>query len=76
VIAALLGQAPANVREALRGTPRPPPEVLGAGRSFVEPHVARTPRTILDRTVLQAAAQAFAKGEIDRAELMQRISRP
>jgi hypothetical protein len=30
---------------------------------------------ILDQTVLQAAVIAFAAGEIDRAELMRRISR-
>jgi hypothetical protein len=33
------------------------------------------PRVILDQDVLQAAAMAFAAGEIDRAELLRRISR-
>jgi hypothetical protein len=31
--------------------------------------------TRLDERALQSAAQAFAAGEIDRAELMRRISR-
>ena len=74
-IAALLQQSPSAVREVLRGTRRLPPEVLGAGRSFIEPHAPRVPRAILDQTGLQSAAQAFAAGEIDRAELMRRITR-
>ena len=48
---------------------KPPPPILGAGANLVEPHVARVPRVIVDRTALQAAALAFAAGEIDRAEL-------
>lgn len=74
-IAALIGKEPSAIKEVLRGTPRPPPEVLGAGRSLVEPHVPRTPRVIVDQAVVQAAALAFARGEIDRAELLRRISR-
>ena len=74
-IAALLGQEPAAVREALRGTRRSPPVVLGAGQKLVEPHVPRVPRVVLDRAGLKTAALAFAQGEIDRAELMRRISR-
>jgi len=35
----------------------------------------RVPRVTLDEGALQAAAVAFAKGEIDRVELMRRISR-
>ncbi len=75
-IAALLGQAPREVLEALRGTRRTPLAALGAGASMVEPHVSRVPRPPLDRTVLQSAALAFAKGEISRDELLKRISRP
>jgi hypothetical protein len=69
-IAALTGKDASAVREVLRGTPRPPSEVFGARQSLVEPHVPRVPRTILDRQALQAAAMAFAAGEIDRGELM------
>jgi hypothetical protein len=71
-IAVALHQGPSVVREVLRGTPRQPPTVFGAG---AEPHVARVPRPILDEAALAAAAMAFAAGEIDRAELMRRISR-
>jgi hypothetical protein len=81
-IAALLDQTVAAVREALREASRPKPPVgddvkpLGAGQAEVTtPHVRRTPRVTLDRSALQAAAQAFASGEIDRAELMRRIAR-
>jgi hypothetical protein len=42
---------------------------------LVEPHVPRVPRLTLDQAALQAAAAAFVAGEIDRAELMRRISR-
>ena len=73
-IAALLDQTVAAVREALRWSRREPPDVFGAGAALVEPHVPRTPRVVLDRAALPAAAAAFAKGEIDRAELMRRIS--
>jgi hypothetical protein len=48
---------------------------LGAGTRFVEPHAPRVPRVTLDQGALAAAAAAFAAGEIDRAELMRRISR-
>jgi hypothetical protein len=78
-IAALLQQDPSAVREALRGTPSPEPfgaKPLGAGRAkLAAPHAPRVPRVTLDRTVLQAAALAFARGEIDRTELMRRIAR-
>ncbi len=75
-IAALLQQDPSAVREALRWNRRDdPPAVFGAGATLVEPHVTRVPRVVLDRQALQAAAVAFAAGEIDRAELMRRISR-
>ena len=51
-IAALIGQTAAAVREALRGTRRTPLAVLGAGRAKLpEPHIPRTPRAPLDRTV-------------------------
>jgi predicted transcriptional regulator len=68
-IAALLGQAASAVREVLRGTPRPPPAVLGAGAKLIEPHAPRVPRVILDQAALHAAAVAFAAGEIDRAAM-------
>ena len=74
-IAARLRKAVSAVREVLRGTRRPPPAFLGAGRWLVEPHKPRVPRVTLDQAVLQAAAMAFAKGEIDRAELLRRITR-
>ncbi len=74
-IAAQLGQARSTVLDALRGTPRPPPEILGAGAQLVAPHVPRVPRVILDQGALKAAAAAFAAGEIDRDELLRRISR-
>jgi hypothetical protein len=74
-IAARLGKAVSAVLEVLCGTRRPPPAFLGAGRSLVEPHKPRVPRVTLDQAVLQAAAMAFAKGEIDRAELLRRITR-
>jgi predicted transcriptional regulator len=74
-IAVLLGKTPSAARKVLRGRPRPPPPILGARADLVEPHVARTPRVVLDRAGLQEAALAFAAGEIDRLELMRRISR-
>jgi hypothetical protein len=48
---------------------------LSAGAKLVEPHVPRVPRVTLDQAVLQAAALAFVRGEIDRQELIRRISR-
>ena len=48
---------------------------MSAGSSLVEAHVPRVPRVTLDQAVLQAAALAFAAGEIDRAELLRGISR-
>ena len=49
---------------------------LGAGRAKLSaPHAKRVVRVILDERVLGSAAEAFAAGEIDRAELMRRISR-
>jgi hypothetical protein len=75
-IAALVGKAVPEVREALRGTRRTRLAVLGAGRAEIpEPHVARTSRVILDRQALPFAAAEFAAGLIDRAELMRRITR-
>jgi hypothetical protein len=79
-IAALLGEAPSAVREALRGTRLPAAagddaKPLGAGATLIERRVPRTPRVILDQVALTAAARAFAAGEIDRAELLRRISR-
>jgi len=53
----------------------PTPSALSAGARLVEPHAPRVPRVTLDQAVLQAAALAFAAGEIDRAELLRRISR-
>ena len=48
---------------------------LGASQAkLAAPHVPRTPRVILDRAVLRAAALAFARNEIDRTELMRRIT--
>jgi hypothetical protein len=50
-------------------------QILGAGATLIAPHAPRVPRVTLDRDcLLQAAAQAFAAGEIDRGELMRRIS--
>ena len=40
---------------------------------LVEPHVPRVPRVTLDQAALQSAAAAFARGEIDRVELMRRM---
>jgi hypothetical protein len=75
-IATALGKTSSAIREALKGAPRPEAEVvLGAWRSFIEPHVPRVPRVVLDRAVLKAAVLAFAQGEIDRAELLRRITR-
>jgi hypothetical protein len=55
--------------------PSPPsPPALGAGPRLIEPHAPRTPRVLLDQAALQAAAVAFAAGEIDRGELMRRIN--
>jgi hypothetical protein len=45
------------------------------GAGLVEPHVPRVPRVTLEQGTLTADAVAFALGEIDRAELMRRISR-
>ncbi len=52
----------------------PTPSAFSAGARLVEPHAPRVPRVTLDQAVLQAAALAFAAGEIDRAELLRRIS--
>ena len=48
---------------------------FSAATKLTTPHTPRVPRVTLDQTVLQAAAVAFASGEIDRAELMRRITR-
>jgi hypothetical protein len=75
-IATKLGQAPEVIRAALRGIARPEAEaVFGAGQTLVERHTPRVPRVTLDRQALPSGAAAFARGEIDRAELMRRISR-
>ena len=74
-IAAELGKARSMILEASRGTPRPPPEILGAGARLIEPHAPRTPRVILDQDMVQSAAADFAAGKIDRYELLRRISR-
>ena len=74
-IAIALDKSASTVREALRGLRRGPAG-LGAGANLVEPHIARTPRVVLNQAALMAAATAFAAGEIDRSELMRRISRP
>jgi hypothetical protein len=56
---------------------RQPPRtvVLSAGARLVEPHTPRVPRVTLDEGALTAAAVAFAMGEIDKAELLRRITR-
>jgi hypothetical protein len=62
-IAALVGQTVPAVREVLRGTRRTRLAVLGAGRAEIpEPHVARTPRVVLDRQAVPFAAAEFAAG--------------
>jgi hypothetical protein len=48
---------------------------LSAGARLVEPHAPRVPRVTLDERALTAAAVAFAMGEIDKAELLRRITR-
>ena len=48
---------------------------FSAATKLTAPHTPRVPRVTLDRAALQAAAVAFASGEIDRAELMRRITR-
>ena len=48
---------------------------FSAATKLTAPHALRVPRVTLDQTVLQAAAEAFASGEIDRAELMRRVTR-
>ena len=48
---------------------------LGARARLIEPHAPRVPRVILDQGALQAAALAFAAGEVTKDELMRRISR-
>jgi predicted transcriptional regulator len=79
-IAAQLGKTVSTIREVLRGTRQlatagDDARSLGAGAKLVEPHAPRTLRVILDEGALTAAAAAFAAGEIDRAELMRRITR-
>jgi hypothetical protein len=58
-----------------RQPPPPPTAVLSAGARLVEPHAPRVPRVTLDERALTAAAVAFAMGEIDRNELLKRITR-
>ena len=48
---------------------------FSAATKLTATHTSRVPRVTLDRTVLRAAAEAFASGEIDRTELMRRITR-
>ena len=48
---------------------------FSAATKLTAPHTPRVPRATLDQAALQSAAAAFARGEIDRAELMRRISR-
>ena len=74
-IAALIGKTVSAVRAVLRGTPRPPAGVLGAGARLVEPHAPRTPRVILDQDTVRSATADFAAGRIDRDELLRRIAR-
>lgn len=38
------------------------------------PRQSRRPRAIIDRSAVSGATRAFAAGEIDRAEMMRRIS--
>ena len=70
---------PSAPEKAAKVKPRPSPTpsspTLSAGARLIEPHAPRFPRVTLDQTVLQAAALAFARGEINRAELLRRISR-
>ena len=86
-IAAELGRSPSAVRYVLgpmgrppaghkpKPAPQPPPTIaLSAGVKLVEPHTPRGPRVTLDERALTAAV-AFAVGEIDRAELLRRITR-
>ena len=74
-IATQLGKERSSVLEALRGTPRPPPSVLGAGSSLIEPHATRTPRAILHQDMVRSTAADFAAGKIDRDELLRQITR-
>jgi hypothetical protein len=56
----------------LRRLPRPR---FSAATKLTATHTPRVPLVSLDGTVLRAAAEAFASGEIDRTELMRRITR-
>ena len=68
------GRASRQGRQAGAESSTPTPSAFSAGARLVEPHAPRVPRVTLDQAVLQAAALAFAAGEIDRAELLRRIS--
>ena len=71
-----MGRPPAGHKPKPRPAPQPPPTIaLSAGAKLVEPHTPRGPRVTLDERALTAAAVAFAMGEIDRAELLRRITR-
>jgi hypothetical protein len=42
--------------------------------AFVAPHAPHVARKLIDQAAIPAAARAFAADEIDRAELMRRIT--
>lgn len=42
--------------------------------TYTKPYVSRVKRNVLKRDAIRPAAYAFARGDIDRAELMRRIT--
>jgi predicted transcriptional regulator len=71
-IAELVGKCHSAVKWVLRGERSAPTRVARVRRLVVAPDAARV---VLDPEIIKTAAVLFASGEIDRAELVRRISR-
>ena len=70
-IAQEVGKTAPAVLMAVRDATAP---VIRAGGGFVQPHVKREIKPVLKRDAIKDATLAFARGEISRAELTERIA--
>ena len=71
------GMMPRDIARALRKQQYRVIEVVTSSewdRLLTEKHVPRVIRQVLDRAAMPEALRAFVAGEIDRVELMRRIS--
>jgi len=75
-IAKTVGRSITRVSRVLTAAPRPEQSVCreeGAGSTWFEPHVPRTPRQLIDYEALKKAAPLFAAGKISREQFLRRI---